>query len=367
MSNQEAPMVQTAGVTTIKSEKKKTKLKKIFTAIGVMFLSVLFTLLVLELVLRVVYDFRAHERRRGFHAVTKLYRLSKNKNLVYELCPNSELKLEEKGIDLKINYFGFRDNKYSLNKGDKKRVIFIGDSLTYGWHINLHETYHKQLEKRLHKKNYDIDVMGMGVVGYNTVQEYHLIKEKVLKFNPDIIVLQICPNDFRRTLGIKKENKGKHYILLPSRDIAIPYVLEKNAITHFFMRRSHLYKFINVKLELLIKKWDKNYTPKEYFLMGEDKSFRYLKKIKNFLDGEGITFCAVIFPYRKTGEIYRYASLHKRIGDLLTHLQVPYIDLYREFNITGPADIWADKSHPNAKGNRIAAETLLDFLLPMLR
>lgn len=360
-------MAQMAGVTTIKNEKKKTKLKKILTGIGLIFLSVLFTLLVLELVLRVVYDLRAHERRRGFRAATKLYRLSQNKNLVYELRPNSKLKFEEKGIELKINCFGFRDNNYSLNKGDKKRVIFIGDSLTYGWAINLHETYHKQLEELLHSKNYDVDVMGMGVVGYNTVQEYYLIKEKALKFNPDIIVLQICPNDFRRTLGIKKENKGKNYILIPYRDIAIPYVLEKNTITHFFMRLSHLYKFINVKLELLIKKWNKNYTAKEYFLMGEEKSFRYLKKIKSILDGEGIKFCAVIFPYRKTREIYRHASLHKRIGDLLTNLQVPYIDLYREFNITGPADIWVDKGHPNAKGNRIAAETLLDFLLPMLR
>lgn len=360
-------MVQTEEAAASRSEKKKTKLKKIATGIGVIFLSVLFTLLVLELILRVVYDFRTHERRRGFQAVTKLYRLSKNKNLVYELCPNSELKLEEEGIDLKINYFGFRDNIYNLNKEGKKRVIFIGDSVTYGWSINLHETYHKQLEERLHAENHDIDVMGMGVVGYNTVQEYYLIKEKVLKFNPDIIVLQICPNDFRRTLGIKKENKGKHYILTPCRDLAIPYVLEENAITHFFMYHSHLYKFINVKLELLIKKWNKNYTANEYFLMGEDTSFRYLTKIKHFLDGKGIKFCAVIFPYRNNGEIYRYASLHKRIGDLLTRLRVPYIDLYREFNIKGPADIWADRIHPNAKGNRIAAETLLDFLLPMLR
>jgi lysophospholipase L1-like esterase len=360
-------MVQTAEVTSIKSEKKKSILKKIFTAVGIIFSSILITLLVLELVLRVVYDLRAHERRRGTHASTQLYRLSKNKNLVYELRPNSEVRFEEEGIDYKINYSGFRDNKYRLNKGDKKRIIFVGDSLTFGWFINLHETYHKQLEELLHAKSHDVDVMGMGVVGYNTVQEYYLIEEKVLEFNPDIVVLQICPNDFRRTMGIKKEDKGKEYILIPYRDIAIPYVLEKNAITHFLMRISHLYKFINVKLELLIKKWNKNYTPKEYFMMGEDRSFRYLKKIKNFLDGKGITFCAVIFPFRKTRKVYRYESLHKRIGDVLTNLQVPYIDLYREFNITGPADIWTDKMHPNAKGNRIAAEKLLDFLLPMLR
>ena len=360
-------MTQKAGDTSIKSEKKKNKFRKIFTGITVIFLSVLFTLLVLEILLRVVYQFRFHPRKRGFHAVTRLYRLSENKDLVYELNPNSELKLEEDGIEIKINAFGFRDKNYSLNKGDKKRVIFVGDSLTYGWFINLDETYHKQLEELLHSQNYEVDVMGMGIVGYNTVQEYHLIKEKVLKFNPDIIVLQICANDFQRTLGIKKETKGEHYILIPYRDVAIPYVLARSPITHFLMRRSHLYKFINLKLELLIKKWNKNYTPNDYFLMGEEKSFRYLKKIKNFLDEQGIKFCAVIFPSKKTRETYRHASLHKRIGSVLTNLQVPYIDLYRKFNITRPADIWVDKSHPNGKGNLIAAKALLDFLLPMLR
>jgi lysophospholipase L1-like esterase len=359
-------MSQKASFNSIKSEKKKKKFKKIFTGIAVIFLSVLFTLLVLELTLRVVYPFRFHPEKNAFHAVTKLYKLSTNMNLVYELRPNSCLKLEERGVIIKINGFGFRDKNYNLNKRNKKRIIFIGDSLTYGWSINLHETYHKQLEELLHSKHYDADVMGMGIVGYNTVQEYYLIKEKALKFNPDIIVLQICSNDFRRTLGIKKEKKGKNYCLIPYRDVAIPYVLAKSSFTQFLMRNSHLYKFINLKLELLIKKWNKNYRVNEYFLMGEEKSFHYLKKIKNFLDEKGIKFCAVIFPNKKNRETYRYTSLHKRIGSLLTNLHVPYVDLYREFNITGPADIWADKSHPNGKGNRIAAETLLDFLLPML-
>jgi lysophospholipase L1-like esterase len=359
-------MTQKKGVTSINSEKKKKRFKKVFTRFAVIFLSILFTLLVLELTLRLVYPFRFHPRKKVFHAVTKLYKLSENKHLVYELCPNSGLKLEKSGIEIKINGFGFRDKNYSLNKGDKKRVIFVGDSLTYGWQINLHETYHKQLEVLLHSKNYDADVLGMGIVGYNTVQEYYLIKEKVLKFNPDIIVLQICANDFRRTLGIKKETKGEHYILIPYRDVAIPYVLANSSITQFLMRLSHLYKFINLKLELLIKKWNKNYTAKDYFLMGEEKSFRYLIKIKKFLDEQGIKFCAVIFPNKKTRETYRHASLHQRIRSVLTNLHVPYIDLYREFNIIGSADIWADKSHPNGKGNRIAAEALLDFLLPML-
>ena len=351
----------------MKSEKKKSLFKKIFIKLALISISVLFTLLVLEVTLRIVYEFRFHPKKRVFHAATKLYRLSKNKNLVYELRPKSNIELKKLGVKVEINGFGFRDKEYSLNKGDKKRVIFIGDSLTYGWVINLHETYHKQLEELMRAKNYDVDVMGMGIVGYNTVQEYYLIKEKAVKFNPDIIVLQITPNDFRRTLGIKKEEKNNTYSLVPYHDVAVPYVLKKNSITHFFMRGSYLYKFINLKLELLIKKWNKNYNVEEYFLLGEEKSFRYLEKIKEFLDKEGVKFAVVIFPNKKTRETYRYASLHKRVRDLLTKLRVPFIDLYEEYNIKEPEGIWADGIHPNVKGYGIAAAKLFDFLLPMLQ
>jgi hypothetical protein len=133
------------------------------------------------------------------------------------------------------------------------------------------------------------------------------------------------------------------------------------------MRSSYLYKFINLKLGLLIKKWNKNYNVEDYFLLGEEKSFRYLERIKKLLDKEGIKFAAVIFPNRKKRATYRYASLHNRVGDLLTKLRVPFTDLYEEYNIKAPEGIWTDDIHPNVKGYGIAAAKLFDFLLPMLQ
>lgn len=314
-----------------------------------------------------VYKFRLQPKKRTFPAVTKLYKLSDNKDLVYELRPNSGLDLKKSGIEIKINSAGFRDKEYGLKTGNKKRIIFVGDSLTYGWALNLHETYHKQLEELFQAKNYNVDVLGMGVVGYNTVQEYYLIEEKALKFKPDIIILQICPNDFERTLGIKKKDKGEDYILIPYHDVSIPYVLGRGAISRFLMRNSHFYKFINLKIEQLIRKKNKDYSAKEYFLLGEEKAFRFLEKLKNLLDSEGVIFAAVIFPYRKIKGSYRYAALHEKIAGFLAKQHIPYIDLYDDFNTKGPPDIWTDNIHPNVKGNRIAAEKLFDFLSPLLQ
>jgi lysophospholipase L1-like esterase len=366
---------------------KQSLFKKIIMRLTVIFLAVVFALLVLEIVVRAVYKFKLQPKPRTFPAVTTLYTLSANKNLVYELRPNSYLKLQKRGIEIKINSAGFRDNEYTREKGNKKRIICIGDSLTYGWNINLHETYHKQLEELLREKNAglrifrdsagaggaparqvspakDSEVLGMGVVGYNTVQEYYLIKEKALAFSPDIILLQICPNDFERTLGIKKQEKGKSggYIMIPYHDVSIPYLFGASPFNRFLMRVSHLYKFINLRLEMLIRKRNKNYSAKEYFLLGEDMAFRSLEKIKTLLDKRGVQFGAIIFPYKKMKGSYRYASLHSRLGAFLAERHIPYLDLYDAFNRVGTVNIWSDNIHPNVEGNRLAAEKILAFI-----
>jgi lysophospholipase L1-like esterase len=339
-------------------------MKKFLIRSAIIVLSVLFTFLALELILRVVYKFKFSPRGIARLPIVKTYRLAENKHLLYELVPNSKARIE--GIDFEINAWGFRDNKYRVSKGNKKRIIFIGDSLTYGWRIHLSETYHKRLERLLNSKGYGVEVMGMGVAGYNAVQEYYLIKEKALEFNPDMIILQICPNDFERTVSIKKYQEGKKLVLVPYHDFSIPYVIKKGRIIEFLMKYSHLYKFINLKLFWLKRKYDQNYNPREVFLLGEEKSFRYLKKIINLLQRKDIQLSAVIFPVRKAKNVYPYASLHEKIHNRLEEWEVPYLDLYEELNIKNKEVIWIGRLHPDAKGNELAAHKIFDFIVPLL-
>ncbi|MFC2169043.1 SGNH/GDSL hydrolase family protein [Acidobacteriota bacterium] len=340
-------------------------MKKIFLRGIIVILSVLFTFSILELGLRVVYKFRFSPRGEALLPIATTYQLSKNKQLLYELRPNSGARVM--GIRFEINSSGFRDKKYSLRKDKKKRIIFVGDSITYGWNIELEETYHKILERTLDLKGYDVDAMGMGIVGYNTIQEYYLIKDKALKFNPDMIILQISPNDFERTVSIKRYKEGKELTLVPYNDFLIPYLVGQGAISRMLMKYSHFYKFINLKLYWLIKKRNKEFAPKEYFLLGEEASFQYLKKIKYLLDREGVQFSVVIFPFKKLEDIYPYESLHNKIHQQLEKMHVPYFDLYSAFNENGKEDIWEDRLHPNAKGNAIAGRYFSDFVEELIK
>lgn len=341
------------------------RIKKISAIFIVVILSTLLSLCLFELAIRALYQFKYSPRGKANLPAPKTYRLSKNKHLRYELLPDSKVKIQ--GIEFAINAFGFRDKKYRRRKANKTRIVFVGDSITYGWRVTLEKTYHKQIERLLLDRGYDVDVMGMGIPGYNTIQEYYLIKETVLDFKPDLLILQIAPNDFERTVSIGKYLEGKRITLIPYHDYTIPYVIKKAQFTDFLMRNSHFFKFINLRLYWFINKRNPDYIPQDVFLLGEENSFRHLAKIKNLLDRASIRFAAVIFPFQQRRDTGSFASLHERIHQELEKMQVPFIDLFDELNTKDFENIWIERRHPNEHGHKIASLAVLKFLEPMLK
>jgi lysophospholipase L1-like esterase len=341
-------------------------IKKTLSVSAIVIISVILTLSLLELTIRIFYKFKSSPRGKANLPVSKTYRLSNNKNLLYELLPNSRATIQ--GKEYAINATGFRDKDYPKITTNSIRIICVGDSITYGWRIPIGKTYHKQLERLFEKRGHRIDVMGMGVPGYNTVQEYHLIKDKALDFNPDMILLQISPNDFERTVGIKKFRKGKRLTLAPLHDCAIPFVLKKTKFTTFAMRRSHLFKFVNLKLygALHRDKSRSSHTPQDVYLMGEEKAFQHLWKINSLLDGRNIRLAAVIFPFEQREDTYTFASLHERMRAELEKMDVPYLDLHDKLNPDQGEDIWFERRHPNARGYAIATRAIFRFIKPLL-
>ena len=102
-------------------------MNKTIIRISVIFLSIIITFLLLELGVRLVYKFRFEPKGSAFISASRIYRLSNDKHLLYELIPKSKARI--KGIAYEVNAFGFRDKKYRERKVHEKRIIFVGDSL----------------------------------------------------------------------------------------------------------------------------------------------------------------------------------------------------------------------------------------------
>jgi lysophospholipase L1-like esterase len=122
----------------------------------------------------------------------------------YQLFNGFTVKLNTTVI--KINSDGFRDVEYTIEKPPNTiRIIALGDSFTFGWGVNLSDTYVKLLEKKLNEINTTINfqVMNFGVPGYNTLEEIELLKKKGLKYKPDIIIIGYTADDAFNNTKIK--------------------------------------------------------------------------------------------------------------------------------------------------------------------
>ena len=121
--------------------------------------------------------------------------------LLDDLSFLKQIAVPDKQSDHFINSHGFRGPEISENKpSDTYRIFIVGGSTTYGSGVNDANTIPSLLQKKLDEKNYDqtIEVINAGFSGGTSMVEIKLIKEKILKFAPDLIIVYDGFNDVKR-------------------------------------------------------------------------------------------------------------------------------------------------------------------------
>lgn len=93
-----------------------------------------------------------------------------------------------------FDQFGLREPNVTLAKpAGTYRIVLLGDSLTESLQVPWEQSFSYGLEKGLQERlNKPIQVLNFGTSGYATVQEYLQLKNDVLKFSPDLVL--VCYN-----------------------------------------------------------------------------------------------------------------------------------------------------------------------------
>lgn len=159
------------------------ELKDCFLVVG----SVVFSLCVTEAVIRIWDPPLAKPEMNQIHRSSPI--------LAWELIPKSS-GIGKLGELYEINSAGFRDVEHSIKKRPGVfRIMAIGDSFTFGMGVNLEDTYPKQLERFLNREQVTCEVINCGVIGYNMWQHYEVLNNKVLPYNPDLVLLGLFEDD----------------------------------------------------------------------------------------------------------------------------------------------------------------------------
>jgi lysophospholipase L1-like esterase len=118
-----------------------------------------------------------------------------------------------------LNSLGFRGAEVTIPKPHGRfRVVVIGDSLTLGWGVADDETFSARLERLLHERfsNRDLDVVNLGVGGYDTRQEVTLLARNVSRLEPDLVLVGFYSNDVPDTLDDDRSSTGGGAVIVPS-------------------------------------------------------------------------------------------------------------------------------------------------------
>jgi fumarate reductase subunit C len=360
---------------------------------SIFFIVILF--LCLESLAR-IYLFVRHKEER--YVLDNLPMALISENRIFELKPNyyQKHKSQEFEIDIQTNSNGLRDVEHSiLNQEEAYRIIALGNSFTFGWGVNQEETWWKILEEQLNNNpdaKYKYEMINLGVWMYTFDQQFLRLKDKGLKYNPDLVVHGIYWPHLRTITNhnwevdssgdIKKIYDPTTYVsaegLLKSKDT--------NIFLSFFKNHSKLLNFIISKLQVFFLK-DQLITSDLVFLQEgsiEDyrevwqKTFESIKQTKRLLDQHGIQYYVFLIPREvqlsenewyplfinyMNEQMYENDIPQKNFIEFFDELEISYIDLLPVFRSNYKSSLYFQMDpHWTKIGHELASEEIFNFL-----
>ena len=97
-----------------------------------------------------------------------------------------------------INALGLRGPEIERTPpAGRTRILALGDSMTFGYHLEEEETWPAQLEASLRRRGLDIEVVNAGSGGWSIESETRFWLERAHSLEPDYVVLTFYANDLR--------------------------------------------------------------------------------------------------------------------------------------------------------------------------
>jgi lysophospholipase L1-like esterase len=243
------------------------------------------------------------------------------------------------GVNFKTNSLGFRADREFItpNTDNITRILVLGDSITVGWGVKVNESYPARLQTMLNKVG-NYEVINTGVGNYNTKRELATL-QKHIDLEPDIIILGFFIND------IEEVGYCKNFCWI-----------QKNSYTYAFVYDRF------VKLKYGSQNSFKNYYSELY----KDESLKNsltndIRTIYEIANNESAKLVLVNIPELHEFEEYPFTEVNEFIEqDIITDLNITYINLLPSFSNHSPNDLWVsfEDAHPNAKGHQIIAKKI---------
>lgn len=332
-----------------KKDELRVKLLTIFTSTAIIILSI-------EIILRLFgIGITALEQRSGVYNFERIKEFH-----IWKKNDSHSLITDEYKYIRTTNSLGLSDIEHSLKKQkEESLVIGLGDSFTEGDGAHADSTWLKFLEHFITQNNTKAyRFMNAGVCGSDPVYQYHLLEQKLLVYQPDIVILNVGYDMDEIILrgGFERfEKKG--------------FVYNKNI--ELFYASSFIFRLFMHNL------WDYNYLimSEERHSLEIQKALQVIKqtllKFKNLAQKQKFQFLVVFYPgkeeiinnhYQYWDEIIKFSDQEKiHILNLLDYFvnkeKINRTNIYNYY--------WLRDGHPKAKGYEVYGKAIFEKLVEL--
>lgn len=283
------------------------------------------------------------------------------------------------GKTITINSLGYRGQKFARKKHEGIiRILFLGDSFTYGFAMDDEDTLPRLVEKHLLQHFSNVEVINAGFHG-GSQQQYELyLKTEGFSLDPDIIVISsladndITDSNFNYVMergedglptkisdGLRALNGFRYYTTLPIWLYEIP-VLKRSTLWYHFLLVFH-------RIKMGKRKPITEERIREFF----DGSMLRIRKMCEERDIR-IRHWLVIGSSVNDENHEHYAYMRS----FFKKYEIPYLDIGKEFLKCEKkeyllksfiSDKYEWDLHLNKRGNEIFAEAGTKDLMPILQ
>jgi len=268
-------------------------------------------------------------------------------DLFWRMRPNISVP----GVDdtsIKTNFMGLRDDAQTwAPSADTRRMLCLGDSVTFGYRVEAKQTYPEVLQRMLNAKSGRVryEVINAGMTGYSSFQGLHFLQRDGFRTKPFAVTACFGLNDSSTRYG----RSDREVWLADSRTRPVRQRL----------RSLRLYSLIRWGV---LRLYAARRRPEAGSIARVSvREFRAnLQTMACLCRDRGIHFL-LLPPISSCSlddlDVVPYIEAVRGLG---TSGSIPVVDLF-DMTATGPEANWiyfADRAHPNPVGHRRIAERL---------
>jgi len=173
------------------TEPSTSRPRRVVRGLAAVFVAALIAFVACEIAARIIFPAPPDRTRQP--PVAYLY----DPEIRYVLAPNQQGWIDD-GL-VTVNAAGFRSRTQTdLPKPPGRfRIVVLGDSVTIGMGVADDQSFPAQVETLLRQRvrGRDLDVVNLGVPGYDTRQEVGLLRRRVAELKPDLVLVGFYSND----------------------------------------------------------------------------------------------------------------------------------------------------------------------------